>query len=52
MRFRPGAQVAQLMWAQQFKGETVGFHGLDDETGTGKQPSPGLTDRKVRTAAH
>ena len=52
MRFRPGAQVAQLMWAQQFKGETVGFHGLDDDGGAGKQPSPGLADRKVRTAAH
>jgi uncharacterized protein YcbK (DUF882 family) len=48
MRLRPGRQLAQLMWAQQFKGEAVNLTSLIDG-----EPSPpataGLSSRKVKT---
>jgi uncharacterized protein YcbK (DUF882 family) len=47
MRFRPGSQLAQLMWEQEFKGEAVNVKALfDSERST--RPN-GLTDRKVLT---
>jgi uncharacterized protein YcbK (DUF882 family) len=46
LRFRPGEQVAQLMWAQQFQGSAVDMSRLS--------PSPpaaaGLSSRAVRTS--
>ena len=30
MRLRPGSQTAQLMWAQQFKGEAINLSSLID----------------------
>jgi uncharacterized protein YcbK (DUF882 family) len=48
MRLRPGQQLAQLMWAQQFKGEAVNSTSLIKG-----EPSPpataGLSSRKVKT---
>jgi gamma-glutamyltranspeptidase len=52
MKLRPGAQVAQLMWAQQFKG---GMASIDDLFSSGSDltaPAKGtISDRKVKTAA-
>jgi uncharacterized protein YcbK (DUF882 family) len=53
MKLRPGAQVAQLMWAQQFKG---GMASIDDLFASGadltKPAAKGqISDRKVKTAA-
>jgi uncharacterized protein YcbK (DUF882 family) len=52
MKLRPGAQVAQLMWAQQFQG---GMASIDDLFATGADltaPAKGaISDRKVKTAA-
>jgi uncharacterized protein YcbK (DUF882 family) len=52
MKLRPGAQVAQLMWAQQFKG---GMASIDDLFASGADltgpASAKISDRKVKTAA-
>jgi uncharacterized protein YcbK (DUF882 family) len=53
MKLRPGAQVAQLMWALQFKG---GMASIDDLFASGadltKPAAKGqISDRKVKTAA-
>lgn len=47
LKLRPGQQAAQLMWAQQFKGEAVSATALDEISGG----SGGLTSRKVKTSA-
>ena len=47
LRFRPGEQAAQLMWAQQFTGEANGFNKLQAAQ-TGK-PAGGVQSRSVRT---
>jgi hypothetical protein len=45
MRLRPGAQTAQMLWAQQFKGEAINLSGLIDQ-----DRSRGLqTGRRVAT---
>lgn len=47
MRFTPGRQAAQLLWAQQFKGPAVNR----DKLGSPPAASAnGLIDRKVRTS--
>jgi uncharacterized protein YcbK (DUF882 family) len=49
MRLRPGPQTAQVMWAQQFKGEAVNLSGLTD-----RDTSPGdssVSKRRVLTQA-
>ena len=46
MALRPGRQVAQLMWAQQFQGQSVSFDTLPRE-GTASTP---LASRKVATS--
>ncbi len=46
MALRPGRQVAQLMWAQQFQGQNVSFDTLPRE-GTASSP---LASRKVATS--
>jgi uncharacterized protein YcbK (DUF882 family) len=50
LRFRPGEQLAQLMWAQQFRGDPVGLAKLFEAQGEAAQ-APGLKDRSVRTTA-
>ncbi len=45
LRFRPGEQVAQLMWAQQFAGEAVAINALF----TAGEPSPAASQLKNRT---
>lgn len=50
MRLRPGQQVAQLLWAQQFKSARVNIEDLASEP---DQPVPlGLANRPVRTSAN
>ena len=47
MRLRPGPQTAQLMWAQQFKGEAINLSSLID-LGAVSAPAK-LADRRVQT---
>jgi uncharacterized protein YcbK (DUF882 family) len=49
MRLRPGSQLAQLMWAQQFRGDAINLAGVQEVSG-GVQPA-GLANRKVLTQA-
>jgi len=48
LRFRPGEQVAQLMWAQQFRGDAIGLAKLIAAQGTPPAPSS-VHERQVRT---
>lgn len=49
MRLRPGSQTAQLLWAQQFKGEAIDLSSLIDG---GQSDSPSrLARRRVLTQA-
>lgn len=51
MRFRPGQQVAQVMWAQQFQGEIVSLATMTArEEEAGAMPA-GLAGRRVKTSA-
>jgi uncharacterized protein YcbK (DUF882 family) len=47
MRLRPGTQQAELMWAQQFKGEAVNFLGMFEPSGSSS--AGGLASRRVHT---
>jgi uncharacterized protein YcbK (DUF882 family) len=47
MRLRPGLQAAQLMWAQQFRGEAINLSSLIDLGST--SASGKLADRRVQT---
>ena len=49
MKFRPGQQVAQVMWAQQFEGKAVHLDALL-EIDQGRLPS-GIENRTVKTSA-
>ena len=49
MRFRPGRQIAELMWAQQFQGKAVHLDALN-EIGQNRLPT-GLENRAVKTSA-
>jgi uncharacterized protein YcbK (DUF882 family) len=49
MRLRPGAQTAQLMWAQEFKGEAVNLSSLIDQE-SAHTPAR-LAERRVVTQA-
>jgi uncharacterized protein YcbK (DUF882 family) len=48
MKLRPGAQVAQLMWAQQFQG---GVASTDELFAARPDPLAAIPDRRVKTAA-
>jgi hypothetical protein len=50
MRLRPGSQTAQLMWAQEFKGEAINLSSLIDLDAAPAAPAP-LTNRTVHTRA-
>ncbi len=47
MSFHPGAQTAQLLWAQQFKGGAVNLGALGNSSATDR--ASGLSSRAVRT---
>jgi hypothetical protein len=47
MRLRPGAQTAQILWAQQFKGEAINLSSLIDRIG----PDGPAAGRRVVTQA-
>ena len=47
MRLRPGSQTAQLLWAQQFKGEAINLSSLIDLDATDRAALP--TGRRVIT---
>lgn len=49
MKFRPGQQVAQIMWAQQFQGKAVNLEALT-EIDNGRLPA-GIESRPVKTSA-
>jgi uncharacterized protein YcbK (DUF882 family) len=49
MRLRMGPQTAQVMWAQQFKGEAVNFFTLTDPDRSGRASS--VNNRVVHTQA-
>jgi hypothetical protein len=49
MRLRPGSQTAQLLWAQQFKGEAINLSSLIDLEGAGSPARP--SGRRVVTQA-
>jgi hypothetical protein len=49
MKFRPGQQVAQIMWAQEFQGTAVHLDALM-EIERGRLPA-GLESRTVRTTS-
>jgi uncharacterized protein YcbK (DUF882 family) len=49
MRLRPGSQTAQLMWAQQFKGEAINLSSLIDLDAP--QGPARLAERRVATQA-
>ena len=49
MRFTPGRQAAQLLWAQQFKGPAVNRDALGQRSAP-TAPADALTSRKVRTS--
>ena len=49
MRLRPGSQTAQLMWAQQFKGEAINLSSLIDLDAP--QGPARVADRRVVTQA-
>jgi uncharacterized protein YcbK (DUF882 family) len=48
LRFFPGQQVAQVMWAQQFQGQAVHLPG---PAASPAAALPGLTGRKVKTSS-
>ena len=48
MRFRPGEQMAQLMWANQFRGDPIGLAKLF-EAQASDITSSSLANRNVRT---
>jgi uncharacterized protein YcbK (DUF882 family) len=48
MRLRPGSQVAQMLWAQEFKGEAINLSSLMDPAGT--EVAGVFRDRKVQTS--
>ena len=50
MRLRPGPQTAQLMWAQEFKGEAINLSSLIDLGASRPAPAP-LAERRVQTQA-
>jgi hypothetical protein len=49
MRLRVGPQTAEVMWAQQFKGEAVNFFTLTDPDRSG--PASSVNNRLVHTQA-
>lgn len=49
LRFRPGEQIAQLMWAQQFRGDPIGLSKLLAAQSP-DQPAFSLNERQVRTS--
>ncbi|MEQ1653175.1 MAG: DUF882 domain-containing protein [Hyphomicrobium sp.] len=50
MRFRPGQQVAQVIWAQQFQGKAVYLDALK-EIDQGRLLPGGIENRQVKTSA-
>ena len=47
MRLRPGDQITEVMWAQQFQGNAVDFNAHERDPA----PANGLTSRAVKTTA-
>lgn len=48
MRFRPGQQVAQVMWAQQFQGSAVHLDALEELDQS--RAATGISERAVQTS--
>ena len=50
MRFRPGQQVAELLWAQQFRGDAVNIAALTEAAPDDARLTAGLKRRTVQTS--
>jgi uncharacterized protein YcbK (DUF882 family) len=50
MKFRPGRQIAEEMWAEQFQGKAVHIDALRELDGQSPAPSP-IASRAVQTSA-
>jgi hypothetical protein len=50
LKLRPGRQVAEVMWAQQFQGDAVDVSALEEALSTRNAPSS-LASRSVKTTA-
>jgi hypothetical protein len=50
LRLRPGKQAAEVMWAQQFRGDAVDISVLDDAERAQRAPSS-IASRSVRTTS-
>ncbi|PPC87985.1 MAG: hypothetical protein CTY31_11050 [Hyphomicrobium sp.] len=50
MRFRPGQQVAQVLWAQQFQGKAVHLDALQEMDQNRLVTPAGIENRAVRTS--
>ena len=48
MKFRPGKQIAEEMWAQQFQGKAVHAEALME---LAQRPASGIEDRRVQTSS-
>lgn len=51
MRFRPGQQLAQVMWAQQFQGKAVHLDALLELAGNPAAAPTAIGNRNVKTSA-
>lgn len=50
LRFRPGPQMAQMPWSQQFTGAAVGIGKLEAAKAPSPSPAPTVASRAVRTS--
>jgi uncharacterized protein YcbK (DUF882 family) len=51
MRLRPGRQVSEVLWAQQFRGEAVDVSVLSEDSDPAQDAPSDLASRPVRTTA-
>ncbi len=51
MKLRPGEQMAQLLFAKEFRGQAVDLSAIEDAYAKAAEPAPqGLAERKVKTS--
>lgn len=50
MRLRPGDQIGEVLWAQQFKGSAVDFSAHEQQAASTHVAAPGIASRQVKTS--
>jgi hypothetical protein len=50
MRLRPGAQMAQLLFAKEFRGQAVDLSAIEAIAASEEKAPQGLAERKVKTS--